>query len=100
MQISTKVLNSNTGNNASLAAHSLSNGWMNTDTTASSRVNYNNPTCIKKYNDRSASNKQCSFRLLNCRSVCNKTDTIKDFVVDNDIDILAITETWLRVLNR
>ena len=22
--------------------------------------------------------------------------TIKDFVVDNDIDILALTETWLR----
>ncbi|XP_068704693.1 uncharacterized protein [Montipora foliosa] len=72
---------------------------MNTDTTASSGVNYNNLTYIKCNNDRLASNKQCSFRLLNCRSVCNKTDTIKDFVVDNDIDILAITETWLRPSN-
>ena len=81
-----KAMNSNTGNNTSLAVHSLSNGWMNTDTTASSGVNYNNLTYIKCNNDRLASNKQCSFRLLNCRSVCNKTDTIKDFVVDNDID--------------
>ena len=99
MQISTKAPNSNTGNNASLAVHSLSNGLMNTDTTASSGVNYNNLTYIKCINGRLASNKQCSFRLLNCRSVCNKTDTIKDFVVDNDIDILAITETWLRPSN-
>ena len=99
MQISTKALNSNTGNNASLAVHSLSTGWMNTDTTASSGVNYNNLTYIKCNNDRLTSNKQCSFHLLNCRLVCNKTDTIKDFVVDNDIDILAITETWLRPSN-
>ena len=37
-----------------------------------------------------------SFSLLNCRYLCNKTDAIKDYVVDNDIDILAVTETWLR----
>ena len=27
--------------------------------------------------------------------MCDKTHTIKDCVVDNDFDILAITETWL-----
>ena len=68
MQISTKILNSNTGNNASLAVHSLGNGWMNTDTTAVSGVNYNNLTYIRCNNDRLTSNKQCSFCLLNCRS--------------------------------
>ena len=40
--------------------------------------------------------KRCSFGLLNCRSVCNKTHAIKDYVVENDFDILAVTETWLR----
>ena len=40
--------------------------------------------------------KPISFTLLNARSVRNKSLTIKDFVVDNDIDILALTETWLR----
>ncbi|XP_046862994.1 uncharacterized protein LOC124456651 [Xenia sp. Carnegie-2017] len=38
----------------------------------------------------------CSFGLINCRSVCNKTLVVKDLVVDKDIDILGITETWLR----
>lgn len=97
--ISTKVLNSYTGNNASLAVHSLGNGWMNTETTTFAGVNYNNLTYIRCNYDRSTGNKQCSFRLLNSRSACNKTDTIKDFVVENDIDMLAITETLQRPSN-
>ena len=36
------------------------------------------------------------FCLINTRSVRNKTIVVKDFVVDNDVDILALTETWLR----
>ena len=39
--------------------------------------------------------KFCSFGLLNCRSVRNKYLSIKDYVVDKDFDIFAITETWL-----
>ena len=34
--------------------------------------------------------------LLNARSINNKSSAIKDFVVDSNIDILALTETWLR----
>ena len=37
-----------------------------------------------------------SFCLLNSRSVRNKSSILKDFVVDKDIDLLALTETWLR----
>ena len=33
--------------------------------------------------------------LLNARSIRNKTLIIKDFVIDNDVDILTLTETWL-----
>ena len=33
---------------------------------------------------------------MNTRLVKNKIMKVKDFVVDHDIDILAITETWLR----
>jgi len=36
------------------------------------------------------------FCLLNTRSVRNKAMIIKDYVVDNNIDVLALTETWLR----
>ena len=39
--------------------------------------------------------KFCLFGLLNCRSVCNKYLSIKDYVVDKDFDIFPITETWL-----
>ena len=38
---------------------------------------------------------QVHFCLINARSVKNKNTTIYQFIVDNDIDILVITETWL-----
>lgn len=38
----------------------------------------------------------CSFGLLNCQSVCNKSVILKDYIVDRNFDIFAITETWLR----
>ena len=41
-----------------------------------------------------------AFLLLNARSVKNKRLLIKDWVVDNNIDILALTETWLQPDNK
>ena len=32
---------------------------------------------------------------LNARSICNKTLAINDFIVDCNLDVLAVTETWL-----
>lgn len=40
-------------------------------------------------------NKLFTSCLINARSVCNKTLIIKDLVVDYNIDLLGITETWL-----
>jgi len=40
--------------------------------------------------------KPMDFYLFNARSVRNKTLSIKDMIVERDIDCLAITETWLR----
>lgn len=40
------------------------------------------------------------FSLLNARSVNNKRLLIKAWVVDNNIDILALTETWLQPGNK
>ena len=37
--------------------------------------------------------------LLNVRSINNKAMAVKDLVVDHDVDILAMTETWLRAGN-
>ena len=40
-----------------------------------------------------------NFSLLNTRSLRNKTMEVKDFVVDFNVDILALTGTWLRPHN-
>ena len=61
--------------------------------------NLNNLTSVPIVKDtlRSMHKSKClNFSSLNARSVRNKTLTIKDFVVEQDIDVMAITETWLR----
>ena len=45
----------------------------------------------------SDSKKPVALYLLNARTVKNNSFVIKDYVVDNNIDILAITETWLHM---
>ena len=40
--------------------------------------------------------KYSTFALMNARSVRNKTDDIKDYIHENDVDVLAITESHLR----
>ena len=37
-----------------------------------------------------------TFCVFNAKSINNKTGLIKDHVLDNKIDMLALTETWLR----
>ena len=34
------------------------------------------------------------FGHLNCRSIRNKANLVKDYVVENKFDTFAITETW------
>ena len=41
------------------------------------------------------SRKPASFALINAQSIRNKTLPIKDYVVEHNLDILALTETWL-----
>ena len=36
------------------------------------------------------------FRLLNTRSIRNKTSRSKDFLLKSKFDIFALTETWLQ----
>lgn len=42
-----------------------------------------------------AATQLCSFGLYNCRSIRNKANLVKDYVVENEFDIFVITETWL-----
>ena len=48
---------------------------------------------ITPYNATAVQN-EC-FALINCQSICNKSDKISDVVKDMDLDDLVITETWL-----
>ncbi len=33
--------------------------------------------------------------LINCQSICNKAITIKDYIMDNSMDVILLGETWL-----
>ena len=46
-------------------------------------------------NPRTYLSKQVSLCLMNVRSIRNKTTDILDHVQEHDIDIVAMTETWL-----
>jgi hypothetical protein len=56
-------------------------------------VNPPNLTCLSPVNRKTSLTNIC---ILNARSVKNKTTTLKDYMIDNKIDIFGITETWLR----
>ena len=58
--------------------------------------NLNNLVSIKRHPLNSSSANSLNFCLLNARSIINKTLQIKDFVVNKNIDILALTEIWLK----
>ena len=36
------------------------------------------------------------FCVLNSPSICNKSWLINDFIADHNVDLFALTETWLR----
>ena len=59
-------------------------------------VNFNNLTYVAPTTSRTNRTIPVDFCLLNTRSVKNKASTVKDFVVDKNIDLLALTESWLR----
>ena len=59
-------------------------------------VNLNNLISVTTTNSSKINCRCVQFCVLNVRSIKNKTMSVKDFVVNQDIDILALTETWLR----
>ena len=56
-------------------------------------VSVSNLVTIKTVSPPQTSEMKCG--LLNARSVKNKTLSINELIVDNHLDILAITETWI-----
>lgn len=66
-----------------------------------SGVNFNNLISIQLAGAIQAvrSDLPC-FALLNTRSIRKKATFLKDYVVENQIDLLALTETWLDLNNQ
>ena len=56
----------------------------------------NNLVQIKRQPQNLSTEKALNFCLLDARSINNKSLQIEDYVVDRGIDILAVTETWLK----
>jgi exonuclease III len=46
------------------------------------------------------SSRPLSFASINARSIRNKTTSISDYILENDLDVIAFTETWLAADNR
>ena len=59
-------------------------------------VNHKKLISIDCHRHQSGSSDGISMCLLNVRSVRNKPSLISDFIPDNNLDVLALTETWLQ----
>ncbi len=67
--------------------------YENSTSTSSIQINAKNLKIIEIEPDKTSKNlKICS---INPRSVKNKTIAICDYIISNDFDVVAITETWL-----
>ena len=64
-------------------------------------VNFNNLISIQPAGATQAVHSDLiRFVLLNVRSIRKKAMFLKDYVVENQINLLAITETWLHLNNQ
>ena len=61
-------------------------------------VDVNNLICIRldALQSKLSTVVPLDFCLLNSQSICNKSRLINDFIADHNIDLFALSETWLR----
>ena len=60
-------------------------------------ININNlTTCSTTTLKERQHNGDIHISLWNCRSACNKTNDIHELIIDTNIDILCLTETWIK----
>jgi len=57
--------------------------------------NIDNLTIVPLVKSSNIKVKTLRCALINCQSICNKTSRINDYIVDEQIDVAILTETWL-----
>ena len=75
--------------NESCTTSSAASYSVNHDDSASNSHDANTIATGKAMN-----NSHLKFSLINIQSINNKTDVVSNIISDNNIDILALTETW------
>jgi len=63
------------------------------------KVNYSNLVVPLRTPFNPQVSNKTNFCILNARSICNKCLLLNEFVVENEIEILCLTETWLKSNN-
>ena len=56
---------------------------------------------VSPTNTKSASSRVAvpvKLGIVNARSICDKTDVFTDYVAEVNMDLIAITETWLNIV--
>ena len=61
-----------------------------------SRRDYANIVCIQNDENHNKPNCNLNVSTLNTRSVCNKSTEVLEIFDENNVDVLCITETWLK----
>src|SRR3977135_4528289 len=56
-----------------------------------------NPNMTNNQIKTKAINNSLKYGVLNARSVNNKTEAVVDFILENKLDVMCVTETWLQV---
>ena len=93
------ILENNVGNLIAIPCDSFETFNIPIITNNSSTFERNNNNCVNTQNlveiRCTTPAPSASLSLINCRSVRNKADYICDFIVENNFECVALTETWL-----
>ena len=80
---------------SSVSKHTGVNNTLHTGAPSSNMNNLTHIICSTDLLRSPNETVNTKFALINTRSVRNKADFIKDYIVEHHIDIVALTETWL-----
>ncbi|XP_072033093.1 uncharacterized protein [Amphiura filiformis] len=66
-----------------------------TDDLPSEENAFNHDTSLTRDSSCTEPDNLTNFCLINAQSICNKTDVLIDYIIEHDLQFVALTETWL-----